>query len=62
MQRESVDERSILSDYTVNITPCHACAGTQRRRQYIAWALDAVWTGTENLVPHRDSIPGPSNP
>jgi hypothetical protein len=24
------------------------------------WAPGPVWTGAENLAPHRDSIPGPS--
>jgi hypothetical protein len=24
-----------------------------------AWAPEQVWTGAENLAPHRDSIPGP---
>jgi len=26
------------------------------------WAPGPVWTSTENLAPHRDSIPGPFNP
>jgi hypothetical protein len=26
------------------------------------WASEPVWTGAENLGPHRDSIPGPSSP
>jgi hypothetical protein len=26
------------------------------------WTLGPVWTGAENLAPHRDSIPGPSSP
>ena len=30
--------------------------------QEAGWALGPVRTGTENLVPHRDSIPGPSSP
>ena len=25
------------------------------------WAPGPVWTGAENLAPHRDSIPGPSS-
>jgi hypothetical protein len=25
------------------------------------WAKGSVWTGKENVVPHRDSIPGPSS-
>ena len=25
------------------------------------WAPRSVWTGAENLAPHRDSIPGPSS-
>ena len=30
--------------------------------QEAGWALGPVWTGVENLAPHRDSIPGPSSP
>ena len=30
--------------------------------QEAGWAPGPVWTGAENLDPHRDSIPGPSNP
>jgi hypothetical protein len=30
--------------------------------QEAGWASGQVWTGAENLVPHRDSIPGPSSP
>ena len=30
--------------------------------QEAGWALELVWIGAENLAPHRDSIPGPSNP
>ena len=26
------------------------------------WAPELVWTGAENLAPHRDLIPGPSSP
>jgi hypothetical protein len=26
------------------------------------WAPGQVWTGTENLAPRRESIPGPSSP
>jgi len=26
------------------------------------WAPGPVWTGAENLAPHRDSIPGLSSP
>jgi hypothetical protein len=26
------------------------------------WVIGPVWTGAENLAPHRDSIPGPSSP
>ena len=26
------------------------------------WAPEPVWTGAENLAPHRDSISGPSIP
>ena len=26
------------------------------------WDSGPVWTGAENLTPHRDSIPGPSSP
>jgi hypothetical protein len=26
------------------------------------WAPGPVWTGAENLAPHRDSITGPSSP
>ena len=26
------------------------------------WAPGPVWTGVENLAPHRNSIPGPSSP
>jgi len=26
------------------------------------WAPGPVWTGAENLAPHRDSILGPSSP
>jgi hypothetical protein len=28
--------------------------------QEAGWASGPVWTGAENLAPHRDSIPGPS--
>ena len=28
--------------------------------QEAGWAPGPVWTGAENLAPHRDSIPGPS--
>ena len=27
--------------------------------QEAGWAPGPVWTGAENLAPHRDSIPGP---
>ena len=30
--------------------------------QEAEWASGQVWTGVENLAPHRDSIPGPSSP
>ena len=30
--------------------------------QEAGWASGPVWTGAENLAPHRDSIPGPSSP
>ena len=30
--------------------------------QEAEWASGPFWTGAENLAPHRDSIPGPSNP
>ena len=30
--------------------------------QEAGWAVGPVWTGAENLVPHRDSIPGPYSP
>ena len=30
--------------------------------QEAGWAPGPVWTGAENLPPHRDSIPGPSSP
>ena len=30
--------------------------------QEAGWAPGQVWTGAENLAPHRDSIPGPSSP
>ena len=30
--------------------------------QEAVWAPGPVWTGAENLAPHRDSIPGPSSP
>ena len=30
--------------------------------QEAGWAPGPVWIGAENLAPHRDSIPGPSNP
>ena len=32
--------------------------------QEVGWAPGPVWTGVENLAPHRhrDSIPGPSSP
>jgi hypothetical protein len=30
--------------------------------QEAGWAPEPVWTGAENLAPHRDSIPGPSSP
>ena len=30
--------------------------------QEAGWATAPVWTGAENLAPHRDSILGPSSP
>ena len=30
--------------------------------QEAGWASGPVWTGVENLAPHRDSILGPSSP
>ena len=30
--------------------------------QEAVWASGPVWTGAENLAPHRDPIPGPSSP
>ena len=30
--------------------------------QEAGWATGPVWTGTENLACHRDSIPEPSSP
>ena len=30
--------------------------------QEAGWAQGLVWTGAENLAPHRDSIPRPSSP
>jgi hypothetical protein len=30
--------------------------------QEAGWAPGPVWTGAENLAPHRDSIRGPSSP
>jgi hypothetical protein len=30
--------------------------------QEAGWTPGPVWTGAENLAPHRDSIPGPSSP
>jgi hypothetical protein len=30
--------------------------------QEAGWAPGPVWTGAENLAPHRDSIPAPSSP
>jgi len=30
--------------------------------QEAGWAPGPVWTGAENLAPHRDSVPGPSSP
>ena len=30
--------------------------------QQAGWERLPVWTGTENLVPYWDSIPGPSSP
>jgi len=30
--------------------------------QEAAWATGPVWTGAENLGPHRDSITQPSSP
>jgi hypothetical protein len=30
--------------------------------QEAGWAPGSVWIGAENLAPHRDSIPGPSDP
>ena len=30
--------------------------------QEAGWAPGPVWTGAENLAPHRDSIPEPSSP
>jgi hypothetical protein len=30
--------------------------------QEAGWAPGLVWTGSENLAPHRDSIPGPYSP
>ena len=30
--------------------------------QEAGWAPGSVWTGVENLAPHRDSIPAPPSP
>ena len=30
--------------------------------QEAGWAPGPVWTGAENLAPHRDLIPGPPSP
>ena len=30
--------------------------------QEAGWASEPVWTGAENLAPHRDSIPGSYSP
>ena len=30
--------------------------------QEAGWAPGPVWTGAENLAPHRDSIPRPTSP
>ena len=30
--------------------------------QGTGWAQGPVWTGTEKLAPHEDSIPGPFSP
>jgi len=30
--------------------------------QEVGWAPGPVWTVTDNLDPHLDSIPGPSSP
>jgi len=32
------------------------------RYQEAGWTLGSVWTGAQNLAPHRDSIPGSSSP
>ena len=30
--------------------------------QEVGWEPGPVWTGAENLAPHRDSIAGPPSP
>ena len=44
--------------------PCRFTPGTDPVPivQKAGCAPGLLWTGAENLAPHRDSIPGPSNP
>ena len=46
----------------------HDLAALRRERDPVplaqedGWASEPVWTGAENVAPHRDSITGPSSP
>ena len=46
-------------------SPAESPSGKTRyplyRRLGAGWSSEPVWTGGENLAPHRDSIPGASN-
>jgi hypothetical protein len=34
---------------------------TRNTKQDAWWAVGSVWTGAENIAPHRDSVPVPSS-
>jgi hypothetical protein len=46
----------------VSVMPRPLFTPLERPVQEVGWAPGPVWTGAENLTPHRDSIPGPSSP
>jgi hypothetical protein len=49
---------------TVNATPHCLYPGNDPAPivQQASWTPGPVWTGAENLGPHRNSIPGPPSP
>ena len=48
--------------WVVNDTPRPLYLRERLGVQEAGWAPGPVWTGAENLTPHRDSISGPSSP